>query len=117
MMAHKKEFMKLMDSMIKRLVGMGFDNQNINKLTGQIFEGSNTLMYNVPVDLFIEDLLYREYKALRPYQFISLHQLTYEGIHAVTDKKITEIIPKTVISKTKILNMVGAMQYQRSVWY
>jgi Tfp pilus assembly protein PilF len=109
---HKKEFMKLMESMKKQLVGMGFDTQNINKLTGQIFKGSNTLMYNVPIDLFIEDLLYREYKALRPYQFISLHQLTYEGINAVTDKKITEIIPKTVISKTKILNMVGAMQYR-----
>lgn len=109
---HKKDFMKLMESMKKQLIGMGFDTLNIKKFTGQIFEGLNTLMYNVPIDLFIEDLLYREYKALRPYQFISLHQLTYEGIHAVTDKKITEIIPKTVISKTKILNMVGAMQYR-----
>jgi tetratricopeptide (TPR) repeat protein len=109
---HKKEFMKLMESMKKQLIGMGFDTLNIKKFTGQIFEGLNTLMYNVPIDLFIEDLLYREYKALRPYQFISLHQLTYEGINAVTDKKITEIIPKTVISKTKILNMVGAMQYR-----
>lgn len=109
---HKNRFLKSVESMKKQLIGMGFDTDNIKNFTGQIFEGLNTLMYNVPIDLFIEDLLYREYKALRPFQFISLHQLTYEGIHAVTDKKITDIIPITVISKTKILNMVGAMQYR-----
>ena len=109
---HKKDFMKLMDSMKKQLMKMHFDSSKIDKFTGQIFEGLNTLMYNVPIDLFIEEFLYREFKALRPYQFISLHQLTYEGINAVTDKRILELIPKTVISKTKILNMVGAMQYR-----
>ena len=46
----------------------------------------NRQIFNSPIDLFIENFLYNEFTELRPYQFISLHNMLQEGLMAVTDK-------------------------------
>jgi hypothetical protein len=109
---HRKKFKSQVKEMRKEFTKLGFREDAIEQFLDQIFEGQNTLMYNAPIDLFIEDMLYKEYKALRPYQFLSLYQLTHEGINAVTDQRLVQIVPWMIINHTKILNMVGAMQYR-----
>lgn len=56
--------------------------------------------------------MYNNYPELRPYQFISLNNLIHEGCEAVTNRKILELSPKEVLSKSKIYNIVSALQYR-----
>ncbi|MCB0729141.1 MAG: hypothetical protein KDD00_16870, partial [Ignavibacteriae bacterium] len=74
--------------------------------------GINRQIFNTPIDLFIEDFLYKKFPELRPYQFISLNNLIREGSKAVTDKKIVELSPKEILSKSKIYNLISALQFR-----
>ncbi len=61
--------------------------------------------------MFIENLLFHKFEKLRPFQLISLYNLTKEYIESATSSKISEVIPGFVGSKNKILNLVSAMQF------
>lgn len=88
------------------------DEITINKIIDSLFHGINSRAYNAPIDLFIEDFLFKNYPSLRPFQFISLMQLIDENISAVIDKNILNTFPYAIISKNKIYNIVMAMQFK-----
>ena len=77
-----------------------------------VFSGLNLQTYNTPIDVFIEDFLYNEYAELRPFQFISLFGMLKEAIKSVTDERILDIVPQSIISKTKTFSLVNAMQFK-----
>jgi tetratricopeptide (TPR) repeat protein len=108
---HKAVFIKDIEPTIKKLDKMGIAEDAIANYCSGLFEGMNRQVYNTPIDLFIEDFLYNEHKALRPYQFLSLFALIQEGIKAVTDKKMLELSPGHIVSKSKVYNIVTALQY------
>lgn len=106
----KNTFLKSIDTSIKKLKQKGISEQAINSYSDGLFSGINSLIFNCPIDLFIEKSLYTNYQKLRPYQFVSLLNLVQEGLKAVTDKQVVEFMPSEIVSKTKIYNLVGAMQ-------
>ena len=108
----KSEFIRGLDSTIKKFQKMGISEDAIANYCSSLFEGINSQIFNTPVDLFIENFLFNEYSELRPYQFISLHTLIQEGLKAVTDKRSTELTPKEIVSKSKIYNLVNAIQFK-----
>jgi hypothetical protein len=110
--SHKREFIKTLEPTIKKFQKMGISENAIADYCSSLFDGLNRQIFNTPIDLFIENLLYNEFTELRPYQFLSLYTLIQEGLKAVTDKKITEVSPKDVISKSKIYNIVSALQFK-----
>ncbi len=109
---HKAIFIKGLESTINKLSKMGISEKSIADYCSSLFEGMNRQIYNTPIDLFIENLIYHEYAELRPYQFLSLFSLIQEGLKAVTDKKIVDHSPKDILSKTKVYNMVNAIQFK-----
>ncbi len=109
---HKAAFIKGLEPTIKKLDKRGIAEDAIASYCSGLFDGMNRQIYNTPVDLFIEDFLYNEFAELRPYQFISLYSLIQEGIKAVTDKKLVDLSPKEIVSKSKVLNIVTALQYK-----
>lgn len=88
------------------------DQTTIDFFIESVFSGLNLQTYNTPIDVFIEELLYKEYAELRPFQFLSLFGLLQEAIKAVTDERILDIAPQSVISKTKTFSLVNAMQFK-----
>jgi tetratricopeptide (TPR) repeat protein len=108
---HKTDFIKGLEPTIKKLHKMGISEDSIAKYCSSLFDGLNRQIYNTPIDLFIEDFLYNEYAELRPYQFLSLYALIQESLKAVTDKKIVDLSPKDILSKSKVYNIVNAIQY------
>ena len=110
--AHKALFIRQIDSSVKWLRKNGYTESSIEKISSMLFSGLNLQMYNTPIDLFIENYLYSEYSELRPYQFLSIYALLNEGIQAVTLKKIVEVTPPFVLSKSKILNLINALQFR-----
>lgn len=109
---HKNDFITAHQAWIKRMVKIGMTEQSVAKVTVDLFMGLNRQIYNVPIDLFIEDFLFNVYPDLRPYQFLSLFNIIHEGIEATTSKKIVELMPKDVLKNSKIYNIIGALQYK-----
>ena len=101
-----------MKSTIDSLTNRGIQREAIDNYTQALFGGINHRIYNTPIDLFIEAVIYSDYPALRPYQFLSLYSLIQEGIRAVTDTKTLEVAPTDLISKSKIYNLVTALHYK-----
>ena len=109
---HKTEFIKGLEPTIKKFNKMGISEKSIADYCSNLFEGMNRQIFNTPIDLFIENFLYNEFAQLRPFQFISLYNMLQEGLKAVTDKKIVELSPKDIISKSKVYNIVNAIQFK-----
>jgi len=109
--AHKALFNRQIDATVKGLRKNGYTESSIEKICSMLFFGLNLQIYNSPIDLFIENFLHSEYPELRPYQFLSLYALLNEGVQAVTLKKIVEVTPPFVLSKSKILNLINALQF------
>lgn len=109
---HKSQFVKTIAPTLQKLKSLGLPSTTIDQFSTGLFEGLNSQIFNAPVDLLIENFLYHQYAELRPYQFISLHHLLQEGIKAVTDPKILELSPKDIVSKSKVYNLTGALQFK-----
>ena len=109
---HKNLFIKGLEQTVKKLNKMGVADQMIADYCSSLFDGMNRQAFNAPIDLFIENFLYTEHPKLRPYQFISLYNLLQESLKAVTDKRIVELSPKDILSKSKVYNVVSALQFR-----
>jgi Flp pilus assembly protein TadD len=109
---NKSQFIQTLESTIKKFNKMGISEKSIADYCSNLFDGLNRQIFNAPIDLFIEHKLFNEYSDLRPYQFISLYTMLQEGLKAVTDKKIVELSPKEIISKSKVYNLVNAIQFK-----
>lgn len=109
---HKADFIKSLEPTIQKLRKMGISEDATANYCNSLFTGLNLQVFNAPIDLFIEDFLYNEYAELRAYQFLSLYAMIQEGLKAVTDKKIVEHSPKDILSKSKIYNIINALQYK-----
>ena len=94
------------------MVKMGITEESVSKVINDLFQGLNRQVYNVPIDLFIEEYLFNTYPELRPYQFLSLFNIVKEGIDATTRKEIVELVPKDVLHHSKIYNLIAAIQYK-----
>lgn len=109
---HKTEFIKGLEPTIKKFNKMGISDKAIADYCSNLFDGMNRQIFNTPIDLFIENFLFDEYAELRAFQFLSLYAMLQEGMKAVTDKKIIELSPKDIISKSKVYNLVNAIQFK-----
>lgn len=109
---HKSAFIKSIEPTLIKLKKRGIAEESIANYCTGLFEGLNRQIFNTAIDLFIEDYLYKHFPALRAYQFLSLYTLNQEGLKAVTDKNVVELSPSDVLSKSKIYNIVNALQFK-----
>lgn len=109
---HKSEFIKGLEPTIKKFSKLGISEKSIAEYCSSLFDGLNRQIFNAPIDLFIENFIYNEFPELRAYQFLSLYTILHEGLVAVTDKKIVELSPKDITSKSKVYNLVNAIQFK-----
>lgn len=109
---NKNNFIETILPAINNLKSKIQDPSTIDFFIESIFSGLNLQTYNTPIDVFIEDFLYKEYAELRPFQFLSLFGMLQDAIKAVTDERILDIAPKEVISKTRTFSLVNAMQFK-----
>ena len=109
---HKAQFIGGLESTIKKFHKMGISEKAIADYCSSLFEGMNRQIFNAPIDLFIEQFLFTQFPDLRAHQFLSLYTLLQEGLKAVTDKKIVELSPSEIISKSKVYNLVNAIQFK-----
>jgi tetratricopeptide (TPR) repeat protein len=108
----KRKFIATLEPSVKKLQKLGLSESAISQFCNSLFDGINLQALNAPIDLFIEDFINSGYAVLRPYQFLSLYNMITEGIKAVTEKRIIELSPREILSKSKIYNLVNALQFR-----
>ena len=109
---HKNSFFYALEKEAIRMQKQGVPEKNIFGYLNALFEGINRQIFNAPIDLFIEDILYNRYSALRPIQFLSLLALLQEGIAATTNPEIVKNSPAGILSKSKIFNLINALHFK-----
>lgn len=109
---HKAAFLKSINFALQKLRDKGISGPAVDQFASGLFNGLNLQAYNAPIDLFIENIMHRDHAELRAYQFLSLYALIQQGVKAVTDPKIAALSPKNIVSKSKIYNIVNALQFK-----
>lgn len=110
--AGKQAFIRAALPQRKTLEKAGHSESNITGFIDAVYEGMMRQLYNAPIDLFIEDFLYREYEELRPTQFLSLHKLLLEYIDAARNKQVANFSPPAVRRANTVLNLVAALHFK-----
>lgn len=64
---------------------------------------------NCPLDLFVEERMFKKYKAMRPIQLASLIAQERENISAIKGSINSKFIPQSIIDASKLMNMVTSL--------
>lgn len=107
---NKEEFERAIKNDIAKLRKTNLPEPQLKEFIQSLFDGLNGQIFNAPLDLFIEDLLFARYPELRPLQLLSLLQINQKNLQANTDKQVVELTPKKVLSTSRTYNLVAAMQ-------
>lgn len=108
----KSKFFYSLEKFAKGLHKKGISEKSISNYLQALFDGINRQIYNSPIDLFIEDRIFNRFESLRSFQFLSLLGLVQEGIQATTREDIVKNSPSGVLSKSKIFNLINAIQFK-----
>ena len=111
--SNKVKFIYSLEKNALKLKENGVSEENINKYFSALFNGLNSQIFNTPIDLFIEDRIFSNWTELKPIQFLSLLSMLQEGIQANTNKEIVNNTPKSVLSKSKIYNLINALHFKK----
>jgi len=110
--SHEAKFFQSLKKYTTKLRESGIADENVSLYLKALFLGINNQAFNTPIDLFIEDMIYKRFPELRIIQFCSLLSLVNEGIEAVTNKNIVSNSPKQIIGVSKIYNLVNAIHFK-----
>lgn len=95
--AHFESFKKQYPTIKKNLAKAGINDPSAsNGLYRQLFDGLSLQLYNAPIDLFIEDYLYKNFKHLRPIQFLSILQMIDVVFQGQSNDMMKNIVPSRI---------------------
>lgn len=97
---------------LKQLEKLGYNENRIVDHISFLMDGINNQVFNAPIDLFIEDKIYKLFNEIRPFQFYSMYTFLQQGIKGVTEKNIEKVVPSDIISMNKIYNLLQAFQFK-----
>lgn len=87
-------------------------SSEMSKVMSGISEGLGLQLMNCPLDLFVEHLIYSEYKVVRPIQMVSLFQMEMNNIESVKQATKNGFFPAEIVSANKVMNIVSSMHFK-----
>ena len=95
---------------VQAFVRRGMPRAEAESFVAGLADGLNSQAFNAPVDLFIEDRLYRDQPALRPVQFASLVSMLTQYAATSSSKEIRAMTPARVFDANVVYNLTHAFQ-------
>lgn len=95
-----------------KLKTLGYPENSIETYYSSLFSKISSLIFNTPIDLFIEDKLFNEFPDLRPLQFLSLFAIVSGGVKESTEKTLFIHTPQLFSHSFRVLNIVLAMEFR-----
>ena len=75
-------------------------------------DGLGLQLMNCPLDLFVEHMIYNDYKIVRPIQLLSLFHMEQDNINAVKTAASNGFFPKEVVYANKVMNIASSMHFK-----
>ena len=84
----------------------------LDKVIYGLADGLGLQLMNCPLDLFVEHLIYTDYKIARPIQMLSLFHMEQDNINAVKQAASSSFFPKEILYANKVMNLVTSMHFK-----
>ncbi len=84
----------------------------LNKHLAMLSHGLGLQLMNCPLDLFVEHMIYRDYKIVRPIQLLSLLHMEEENINSVQKASTMGFFPKEIVYANKVMNIATSMHFK-----
>lgn len=84
----------------------------LDKVMSGLADGLGLQLMNCPLDLFVEHMIYTDYKIVRPIQLLSLFHMEQDNINAVKQAASQGFFPKTIVTANKVMNIVTSMHFK-----
>jgi len=94
---------------ILKLQRQGYPESEIGSIMLQLIHGLNNQVFNCPLDMVVENNLYKKYPELRHSQFASLHLMHMEALNTYTNQEIKKLTPSTIFRASVTLNCAYAL--------
>lgn len=79
------------------------------EISSSVLTGLVLQSMNCPLDLFVENRMFKKYPAMRPMQLLSLMALEQQNISSMEGSYKAKFIPQSILDASKIMNVVGAL--------
>jgi Tfp pilus assembly protein PilF len=93
----------------RKLQRRGFSDQMAADFMNRVTRGLANQLFNIPLDMIIEQRLYDQYDFLRPSQVVSLHATQLENLQALTDRTLRDIVPPFIYQSNIAMNCAYAL--------
>ena len=105
--AFNKRYLKFMQKAHSHI-----PQQEMIKVMAGLADGLGLQLMNCPLDLFVEHLIYMNYKVVRPIQLLSLFHMEQDNIEAVKTGSKDGLFPKEIVHANKVMNIVTSMHFK-----
>lgn len=86
--------------------------EELKNVMAGLADGLGLQLMNCPLDLFVEHLIYTNYKTVRPIQLLSLFHMEQDNINAVKQAASQGFFPKEIVRANKVMNIVTCMHFK-----
>ena len=77
-----------------------------------LYDGLVSRAMNSPVDLMVEDMIYKRYPGMRPLQLLSLLQQERDNAEADRRGSAMKELPRVIVDATRMMNIIQALQFR-----
>jgi len=105
--AFKKRYLKFMQKAVGHISNLDMDN-----FMTHLADGLALQLMNCPLDLFVEHMIYEDYKIVRPIQMLSLFHMEQDNINSLKQTATKGIFPKEILYANKVMNIVTSMHFK-----
>lgn len=105
--AFKKRYLQFMKKRHSHIPASELD-----KVILGLADGLGLQLMNCPLDLFVEHMIYNDYKIVRPIQLLSLFHMEQDNINAVKTAASNGFFPKEVVYANKVMNIASSMHFK-----
>jgi hypothetical protein len=107
MAAFRKRYLRFMQNTHKHIPATELD-----KIMAGLADGMGLQLMNCPLDLFVEHMIYKDYKIARPIQMLSLFHMEKENINSVKQAAANGFFPKDLVNANKVMNIATSMHFK-----
>lgn len=105
--AFNRRFLKYMQNTHKQVA-----RTELEKVMPGLADGMGLQLMNCPLDLFVEHIIYTDYKVVRPIQMLSLLHMEQDNINSVKQAAKNGFFPKEIVYANKVMNIVTSMHFK-----
>lgn len=105
--AFNRRFLKYMQNTHKQI-----SRTELKKVMSGLADGMGLQLMNCPLDLFVEHMIYTDYKVVRPIQMLSLLHMEQDNINSVKQAAKNGFFPKEIVYANKVMNIATSMHFK-----